>query len=560
MSRFTQPNSASSPLRIFTLTLFCSGLAANATGQLLDVSGQAGQPATVNPLPGNIASPVNAFDSNNRYVTYFSAQTPKRVVISKYDGSSWGAAVRVDQVNDEPSNVSHDAPSVFVDGQGYVYVSYFASYVYAKEGAGADAPYFRRTMNPGDISSWLPEARLRLFNYSELHGHQLADGALLIAGTNTEGRIDIIEAGGESVKYRWAAARQVITQDPSPAGSNPGCDATSYLNRFCKGVFQPGPASESPQKLYVVWGWGGGYYDGERPAGLCEDVRHYAYDDHELFFAYSDDEGVTWRNKDATAAVASYLCPTRNDCNNKIDKGILHNDSRFMISTTRQGEHRRIWVDTDGTVNIAFTKSIWCDKGVCNDPNNKTVTNPGALMLVQFKLGGAVTERMVHKNRHFNVGSVARDDAGKLYIWALDQDANSRVYEYVSENNGETWSRTVLVDKSSKRLNGVNLMSGEPSVHLAFACPSGNGTCEIYYYHRAMGTATGAGTADLRLNKKFGALPQKMSVYDLRGRVVARTTDRGAFGRHELLGSATPGGVYFIAHQKSVFERRIKAR
>lgn len=124
-----------------------------------------------------------------------------------------------------------------------------------------------------------------------------------------------------------------------------------------------------------------------------QDNQKYSRDSHEVFFAYSDDQGLTWKNLDNTKSVSSVICTTgrgynaEGDCKKNLEAGILHFDEAYRITDTRQGEKRHMWIDPDGTIYVTFYKSKWCDSGFCPDPDTKISTNPGALMLLTFELG-----------------------------------------------------------------------------------------------------------------------------------------------------------------------------
>lgn len=457
--------------------------------KLIDVSSCSGAPGALSPLPGNVSTPVAVFDPGHKYVTWLSNDHLYNVVVThvKYGGCT--PAIRVNVAQAHGGSRSHDAPSVHVDGAGYIYSTYFGRSIYTKDGSKAASPFIRKTKKPNDVSSWGPEERTRLWTFAELHSQRLLDGGLLLAGSDLSAVIDIIQpAGGASVSYRWESARQVITQDTSSSGSPPGC-SFPYLNRFTKAVFSQGVDG----RLYVVWGWGGGYYDHERPALLCNDIRHYTEDSHELYFAYSEDGGMNWRNKAGTKSIMAFPCSSRSMCYSNTRAGIVHNDPAYRLTTTRQGEHRKIWVHEDGTVYIVFVNSSWCDSGVCNQVKS-TAKHPGALKLLKFKLGKTpITETTVHANQHFNIGGI-RKHKDDLYIWAHDKEKN-RIYEYLSVDNGKSWKpRKLVMNKTCWRLHGSTDNSFLLSVQMVFACNFSKSERSIYYYERSLDTKNSNGT------------------------------------------------------------------
>jgi hypothetical protein len=404
---------------------------------------------------------VATFDATRDYVTFFSTGEPRDVLVARIEGSTCGPAVRV---NPKPgSGRSHDAPSVFVDGLGYVYVSYFGSFY------GQSGPALRRTRRPHDLAEWEPEGRTRLFSGGELNGFRLDDGAVVLVGSNFSTRVDVIEPGG---RYRWPAARQVVAQDSSPRGSACG----SPGNRFTKGVVEAGWRTEAGGRVLVAaWGWGGGFSDNARPDWLCPDIRAYQTDSHEVFFAFSDDGGVTWQDKDRTKRVTAPPCPTPVACGRPV--GIRHDDPAFRVTRTRQRGHRAIWADDDGTVYIAFERSEWCDSG--DDCQTRSATRPGALALLRFRLGGPVEEGLVDPAPHSYTTGV-RKAGGSLYVWSKN-DRDQMVYEYRSDDEGATWSRKIIL--RGYRMHGTTRIPGLDAMRLVIS--ANGGAQRVHLYRRS---------------------------------------------------------------------------
>ena len=449
----------------------CAGLATSEPpgAELVEITGPSclGQGAGQPGFAGNPAEPVTAFDATHNYVTFFSTAEPHDVLVTRFDGRACTPAMRV---NPGPGgDRSHDAPSVFVDGLGYVYVAYFGSHH-----RWGTRPPLRRTRRPHDLTAWEPETRARLFNSGELNGFQLDDGAVVLVGSNLSTRIDVIEPGGG---YRWPAARQVVAQDTRPGGSACG----SRGNRFTKGVVEAGwRTPEGAQVLVATWGWGGGFDEDVRPAWLCPDIRDYPTDSHEVFFAFSEDGGLTWQDKDRTKRVEAPLCFADSACAH--DQGIRHNDPAFRVTRTRQRSHRAIWAHDDGTVYIAFERSQWCDSG--EDCPKRNATQPGALGLLRFRLGGPVEERLVDPAPHSYTAGV-RKSGDSLFVWSKS-DRDQMVYEYRSDDEGVTWSRTAIA--RGYRLHGATRIPCLDSIRLAIS--AGGNPLKVYHYRRTFGART----------------------------------------------------------------------
>lgn len=446
----------------------CVGLATEEPpgAELFEITGPDCLGASAGPpgVAGNPAEPVTAFDATHNYVSFFSTSEPHDVLVTRFDGRACSPAVRA---NREPGDDrSHDAPSVFVDGLGYVYVSYFASHY-----RNGPRPALRRTRRPNDLSEWEPETRARLWNSGELNGFRLDDGAVLLVGSNFSTRIDVIEPGGA---WRWPAARQVVAQDQGSRGTACG----SRGNRFTKAVVEEGwSLPDGGQALVATWGWGGGFSDDARPAGLCPDIRDYAADSHEVFFAFSEDGGLTWQDKDRRKRVAAPLCPTEEACGRT--HGIAYDDPAFRVTRSRQRAHRAIWAHDDATVYIAFERSQWCDAG--DDCAAPSATRPGALTLLRFRPGGPVEERAVDPAPHSYTAGV-RKAGDSLFVWSKNEQ-DQMVYEYRSDDDGATWSRTAIV--RGNRVHGTTRIPCLNSIRLAIT--AGGRPLAVYHYRRTLG-------------------------------------------------------------------------
>ncbi|MFT4309551.1 MAG: discoidin domain-containing protein [Candidatus Woesearchaeota archaeon] len=390
----------------------------------------AGVLGKVTAMGSNTVVPLgNSPDARYNYIGWLDGN--EDAVITAYDRKT-GECSDITVLNDVPRNSasgSHDAVGIGVDGEGHIYASYYGATQYRLDGHSTvhSGTPIKRSIQPLDSSSFGEMWKLRDYTVNERQMFRMRDGALLIAGSDLAGRIDIIEPGGE---YRWTAPRQVIHQD-TRAMREHVCQG----NRFTKAHFHEGPDGT----LYVVWGWGQGGRD------ECPDIQMYGTDSHEVFFAYSIDGGITWHNREGTRAVESKLCYAYEDCSqwNRLipDGGIVHDDPDFMLTPTRQREHRVTWAEPDGDIYVAFSKSMYCDSGVCL---TKNVTNPGALMLVKFNINEPdedIEEIMVNADsEHFRVAGV-RKAGDVLYIWVNTWNPTMAFYEYISYDDGITWER-----------------------------------------------------------------------------------------------------------------------
>lgn len=459
--------------------------------EYVEISDCAGQLGYNIPLAGNVATPVAAYGSDEVYIAYISDPSgsinqANQVVITKYDGSECTTPVELTTIPKVDRGVSHHAPSVYVDRDGFIYVTHSLGFRDYNQGG----PYILRSTDPNNISSFTIRERMHFPQNAETNGLTLKNGNVLIGGTDIRSRFEIIEpydGGSENINYKFDTKQVVDSLYGATAGNTNHCKG----NRFTKGYYQEGVGTDN--NIYIVWGWGG--TGGDPHPCKDGDMKKYTTDSHEVFFAYSDDGGITWRNTDNTASIAAADCPKPKDCRGETTEGIKFNQDDFRISTMRQREHRQLWADPDGTIYITFLKSDYCDSGTCT--NGASVTDPGQLMLLKFKLGDSIHDVIINEvwnERHLWLGAIRKHD-DELYIWANEQgDAGSEswdMYEYVSTDDGETWRRTQLntaVTAGCARMHGETYNPRlKNSVRLIWSCSSykKNNTDEIFYYRRS---------------------------------------------------------------------------
>ena len=409
-------------------------------------------PNDVNRMPGNVSNPAALAPDGSVYVTTFSgpSKPEARPVILRYANGTCSPLTKLttkqmigSQRDPLTADTSHDAPSVFVDGGGHIVTTYYGRTLLEDH---AGAPYFNRARTSGDLNSFEGDKKARLLNYAELQGFRMQDGKVFIAGEDQSGRFEIMNTSGG---WETASPRQVVENDTSSNGLNDACKSSNTkvyeYNRHTKAVFHQGQDGN----LYVIWGYSFPLTDTKRSDGTteretkapyaCQDLRHYTEDSHEVFFAYSSDGGDHWQNaansigENGSQGVVPGTC-TASECTG----GIASADVRFRLNDVnlRQGEHRKIWVEADGRVNIAFVRSNWCTSGTCLTQEAASSTfKPGALMYLSFYPGQTQTIKLVTVNsgKHKYLPGI-RVEGGKVYIWGQNLSSNSDVFEYVSSD------------------------------------------------------------------------------------------------------------------------------
>jgi hypothetical protein len=456
---------------------------------LLVTDGAACHPDSgVGRVPNNAAETVASLDGRFVHLTYADPSNPANTELVTVVDGRCEPPLRINLQS--PDGISsHDAPSVFADGEGYVYVAYngFSSTLSA---------LLRKSGEPDLPRTFGAEQPSRVFTRAEVHGFTGRDGAIYLIGHNLHTRLDIIEPNwrGGAISYRYPGALHVVTQDTGDI-EIPGCvSGTRVGNRFTKGYITEGLTSDGQSILLAVWGWAGPA--GGTPVevdGLiygCADIRDYAEDSHEVFFAYSLDGGGTWWNREGTASRTAPVCMDSVACSDP-SAGIMMNDPAFMLTTTRQREKRAAWYDTEtDTVYLAFAKSRWCDAGVCR---SRSVTDPGALMFLRFPLGpGPIAERKVADGDYTHIPAIRQDPQGRLYLYAV---GDGLYWEHVSDDDGETWHARVLVTLvpgDMGRAHGHAWLPCAPDTLLTAGATSGG---PLYLYRRNFAPEPGANAA-----------------------------------------------------------------
>lgn len=267
---------------------FCASASQPAPGAelLLVTDGGSCNPATaVGRVPNNAAESVASLDGHHLHVVYSDQSDPEQAKLVTVVDGQCEPELRVN-VQAATGTASHDAPSVFVDGEGYVYATY--------NGAtnGSNGPLIRKSQQPWVPVSFGVEQSSRLFQGAEAHGFTGRDGAVYLIGHNTTTRLDVIEPNGAggAISYRHPQGPlQVIAVTDDLA--IPGCDPSTILARFTKGYLTEGVTSQGDSILLAVWGWAAG------APTACPDIQGYGDDSHAVYFAYSLDGGQTWWNR-----------------------------------------------------------------------------------------------------------------------------------------------------------------------------------------------------------------------------------------------------------------------
>jgi hypothetical protein len=419
-------------------------------------------------VPNNAAESVASLDGHYLHVVYSDQSDPAQAKLVTVVDGRCEPELRVN-VQPAAGTASHDAPSVFVDGQGYVYATYNGGT------NGPAGPLLRKSQQPWVPWSFGVEQSSRLFQGAEAHGFTGRDGAIYLIGHNSSTRLDVIEPNGVggAISYRYPQGPLHVIAVTDPV--IPGCDPSTIMANFTKGYITEGVTGDGDSILLAVWGWASG------APTACPDIQGYGEDSHAVYFAYSLDGGRTWWNRTGSASRTAPNCTDPADCGDP-SHGIAMNDPAFQLTSTRQRDKRAAWYDDEtDTIYLAFAKSVWCNSGVCLTQN---VTDPGALMLLRFQLGsGPLDQRKVWSGDYTHIPAIHRTPDGRIYLYAA---SGGLAYEHVSDDDGASWSRTAI--EMMGRVHGHATLPCAPAT-VATAGATSNGP--FYVFNRTFAPEPG---------------------------------------------------------------------
>ncbi len=407
------------------------------------------------PFHGQIA----IFDAENIMVAWLAYTAPENetdnrthVVIGHYN--SVNDTLRIaEPANDTPDadtskGSAHHQPSVFFDQLGYGYVTYFASHAWQGDGppdgsprnpVGFTGPIMKKSLVPfpKKASDWGPQVRGRMngSNCDEIVTTiSAANGNTIIACGNTGAWIDEIAPCKEG-KICWVGngARQVLSNDRTPTASP--ADGLVY-NRMSKAKLFADRNPLGAQKLFLIWG-----YSGALSMGSFDNAP-YGTDHHRVYFAYSDDYGKTWKSHDysedtdgsvktgkrfftkeipADQSGLVYSNEDPSDCKIKTKEcsgPISPSDKAFALTQTRSTRYKTLFAADDGTIYIAFNKSLFLDRGSCTKLVKCNAEENGCFSASTCELTSDGhfndTASCVNEKAYLKCGE-AKDDAGNIF-------------------------------------------------------------------------------------------------------------------------------------------------
>lgn len=317
----------------------------------------------------------------------------------------------------DPDASQHDTPTVFADALGRVHVLYGGASLAAR-GAAEDGPLERRAGVPGTLGRLQPERRLDIGTGSAYHFEAVRDGARTqhLFGQHGSGDIGSLWELRSSARGEWLPARKVIdggfTRDACVFRGRPrGCP------RYVTARVAAQPELD---RLHMVWG-----YSEDSLAGQCRTDSRYC--DNDLYYAYSDDRGATWRNGLGRAQVRIGAGP------------IDHDDRRFAVLRGRVAPIKALAVGPAGPLVIYGS------------------SRKGGIDLFALRLTAGRWRRSLVVaagevgSRSWDGSLVLRSDPKAFTLWV---PTGQRILRFSSES-GTYWSRRTVYRGRAWSMTGV---------------------------------------------------------------------------------------------------------
>jgi hypothetical protein len=330
------------------------------------------------------------------------------VKMYNYTTGQWSTSPALSTSVDPSCCDAHDAPSIFRDNSGFLYVFYAPITAGGMPGSCFDylagtqprsnSPFYRKSLNPDDISAWGAEQRVPLCTgFSEPKGGFDSNGVLHLFGQKQFNNIPS-DYGLTYIRMNpdgtWSDWRRLINDgntDPLD-GQNvgPGC----VFDVFVEGT-----------TIHLIWG---------STTNGCSGSGN------DIYYAKSTDGGNTWTNIDGTASFTftqtlSAIALNEYPAPYKVLDGFIYTLLRQSIRTLNGVPIIAVWAgDT-----LKFIKYSGTGSGM----NAWTKVN------VDTIVGG-------YKEVWMGVTST-----NKIVMYATDL---SNVYEYTSTDGGNTWTKTTI--------------------------------------------------------------------------------------------------------------------
>jgi len=342
---------------------------------------------------------VYAPEVNRSYFVYGSAGN--RPTISYYDHNTHEFAYPV-AIGENPDGDAHRNPTLLIDDEGYLYMFW---------GAHGHPTLVHRSVRPYDISAWEQRATIE------------PDG-----GTSYP-QPWMLRAGEIFVSYRKAPGWRFVTStDGAQSWSEPRDIAAFGMSETARGVAEysiygitVAAGGEYPRRIHFAWSRLGG--------GTPEEIerKHLWARRYNVYYAYSDDGGRTWRRSDGTP----YASPI---------------DESQAEKIWDCGEHgvwlKDIQLDSRGNPYILFLDS-------------EVETFRSAWKVARRVGDGWEVVHLTESDHMYDAGCLMMLADDDIRIWAPTTDLQphedgGEIEEWRSTDGGATWTNTRHLTQNSQ--------------------------------------------------------------------------------------------------------------
>lgn len=303
-------------------------------------------------------------------------------VINYYNHSSqtFGEPVQIGTNSDDDP---HKNPTILIDEDGYIYIFW---------GAHSDPNKVSKSTAAYNITNWTTKPTFgSTITYPQ--PWQLKTGELFVCYRDYG---------------KWGYRTSTNGADSWSSNTNivdfSGTNQSIYLASVAE-------TGSYPRKIHLAW------------SAMDEGIWHQRWD---VYYAYSDDGGTTWKKRDGTAYTLPIIAATAEKVYESGDEGVWIKD---------------IQLDTNGNPYILFISA------------NRT-TYQGNWKFARYSGGNWVTTTVASSDHMYDGGgfAVLANDDFRIYapttVSQVGEDGGD-IDEWKSINQGQSWSKTKSVTSSS---------------------------------------------------------------------------------------------------------------
>ncbi len=358
----------------------------------------------------NLKGSGPAFGDNKTYVAYMDNSGSStcggeagahNIFVRQYDYLTglWSSSPILGSVNPACCD-GHDSPVIYRSLNGYLTVIYGAITA-GKNSSGVlqNGPFYRRSTNPDDITSWGVEQRIPdLGGFSENIGGYSSNGSLHVLGQQQWGSattpgFDLIYAR-QNLDLSWSGPNALIHDDGKD-------DAAGSPNKVGPCLFSSKIVGST---IYLIWA---STTDGCSGGG------------QNLYYAKSTDNGETWTNVNSTASFSRLAGLAATAASTY--------PSAYLVKAGSVTSDMEVNVASDGRPFVIFRETG----------------------LAMYKWNGSSwTKVVLDSTMTGGIWGIATEvlSDGRITVFGSDGD---NIYQYLSSDLGSSWGKSTLASRGS---------------------------------------------------------------------------------------------------------------